>query len=152
MADRNEDELWKRSLDAVGIRIGFLKQKWPELNKMTEAGQLQMWGLSWVSSIPDGDSFVSPLYSRNIGTSNDARLRLPEYDALYERSRTLPDGPERYALFRRMTELVVAWAPWARRLPTPTSSRSRLKDTNASFCASCDTTTSPGDQYFALQP
>jgi len=112
MADRNEDELWKRSLDAIGIRIGFLKQKWPELNKMSEAGQLQMWGLSWISSIPDGDSFVSPLYSRNIGTSNDARFRLPEYDALYERSRLLPDGPERHALFRKMTELVVAWAPW----------------------------------------
>jgi ABC-type transport system substrate-binding protein len=112
MADRDEDELWKRSLDAIGVRIGFLKQKWPELNKMSEAGQLQMWGLSWISSIPDGDGFVSPLYSKNVGTSNDARFRLPEYDALYERSRTLPDGPERHALFRRMTELVVAYAPW----------------------------------------
>jgi ABC-type transport system substrate-binding protein len=111
-ADRNEDELWKRSLDAIGVRIGFLKQKWPELNKMSEAGQLQMWGLSWISSIPDGDSFVSPLYSKNVGTSNDARFRLPEYDALYERSRRLPDGPERHAMFRRMTELVVAYAPW----------------------------------------
>jgi ABC-type transport system substrate-binding protein len=111
-ADRNEDELWKRNLDAVGIRITFLKQKWPELNKMTEAGQLQMWGLSWISAIPDGDSFVSPLYSRNIGTSNDARLRLPEYDALYERSRALPNGPERTALFLRMTEIVLNYAPW----------------------------------------
>ena len=111
-ADRNEDELWKRNLDAVGIRITFLKQKWPELNKMTEAGQLQMWGLSWISAIPDGDSFVSPLYSRNIGTSNDARLRLPEYDALYERSRALPNGPERTTLFLRMTEIVLNYAPW----------------------------------------
>jgi len=110
--DRQEDELWKKSLDAIGIRVTFLKQKWPELNKMTEAGQLQMWGLAWISSIPDGDPFASPLYSRNIGTSNDARLRLPEYDALYERSRLLPDGPERTALFRQMTELVRNYAPW----------------------------------------
>jgi len=71
-----------------------------------------MWGLSWISAIPDGDSFVSPLYSRNIGTSNDARLRLPEYDALYERSRALPNGPERSALFRRMTQIVLNYAPW----------------------------------------
>ena len=111
-ADRNEDELWKRNLDAVGIRITFLKQKWPELNKMTEAGQLQMWGLSWISAIPDGDAFASPLYSRNIGTSNDARLRLPEYDALYERSRALPNGPERTALFLKMTGIVLNYAPW----------------------------------------
>jgi ABC-type transport system substrate-binding protein len=111
-ADRNEDELWKRSLDAIGVRITFLKQKWPELNKMSEAGQLQMWGLSWLSQIPDGDSFVSPLYSGNIGTSNDARLRLPAYDALYERSRAMPNGPERSALFRQMTEIVLNYAPW----------------------------------------
>jgi len=111
-ADRTEDELWKKSLDAVGIRITFLKQKWPELNKMTEAGQLQMWGLSWNSGIPDGDPFVTPLYSKNIGTSNDARLRLPEYDALYERSRALPNGPERAALFLKMTEIVLNYAPW----------------------------------------
>jgi len=111
-ADRNEDELWTRSLDAIGIRITFLKQKWPELNKMTEAGQMQMWGLSWISAIPDGDSFVSPLYSRNIGTANDARLRLPEYDALYEQSRALPNGPERNALFMKMTGIVLNYAPW----------------------------------------
>ena len=111
-ADRNEDELWRRNLDAVGIRITFLKQKWPELNKMTEAGQLQMWGLSWISAIPDGDSFVSPLYSRNIGTANDARLRLPEYDRLYEQSRALPNGPERTALFLKMTGIVLNYAPW----------------------------------------
>jgi oligopeptide transport system substrate-binding protein len=55
---------------------------------------------------------VSPLYSRNIGTSNDARLRLPEYDALYERSRALPNGPERTALFLGMTQLVLNYAPW----------------------------------------
>ena len=110
--DREEDELWKKSLDAIGIRVTFLKQKWPELNKMSEAGQLQMWGLSWISSIPDGDPFASPLYSRNVGTSNDARLKLAEFDKAYERSRLLPDGPERTALFREMTELVRNYAPW----------------------------------------
>ena len=69
-------------------------------------------GRTGSTSIPDGDSFVSPLYSKNIGTSNDARLRLPEYDALYERSRALPNGPERDALFLRMTQIVLNYAPW----------------------------------------
>ena len=80
-------------MDAIGIRITFIKNKWPELNKMTEAGQMMMWGLGWISGIPDGDPFYSYLVSRNIGTSNDARLRLPEYDRLYEQAHALPDGP-----------------------------------------------------------
>ncbi|NDP42833.1 MAG: hypothetical protein GZ089_08985 [Aromatoleum sp.] len=111
-AARASDELWKRCMDAIGIRMTNLKQKWPELNKMSEAGQLMMWGLSWISSIPVADTFYSTLYSHNIGTSNDARLRLPEYDRLYEESRSLPDGPARTALYRKMTELVIAYAPW----------------------------------------
>jgi len=111
-AARASDELWKRSMDAIGIRIAFLKNKWPELNKMTEAGQMMMWGLGWISGTPDGIPFYSYLVSRNIGTSNDARLRLPEYDRLYDRARILPDGAERDAVFRKMNELITAYAPW----------------------------------------
>jgi ABC-type transport system substrate-binding protein len=99
-------------MDAIGIRMTFLKNKWPELNKMTEAGQMMMWGLGWISGTPDGTPFYSYLVSRNIGTSNDARLRLPEYDRLYDRARVLPDGTERNAVFRKMNELIAAYAPW----------------------------------------
>jgi ABC-type transport system substrate-binding protein len=110
--DRTENELWKKSMDAIGIRMMFFTQKWPELNKMSEAGQLQMWGLSWITAIPDGEPFTSPLYGRNVGTSNDARFRLPEYDKAYEKAMLLPDGAERDALYRRMTDLVLNYAPW----------------------------------------
>ena len=111
-AARASDELWKRNMDAIGIRMTFVKNKWPELNKMTEAGQMMMWGLGWISGIPDGDQFYSYLVSRNIGTSNDARLRLPAYDRLYDASRVLPDGPSRNAIFRKMNEIIASYAPW----------------------------------------
>ena len=111
-AARSSDELWKRNMDAIGIRITFLKNKWPELNKMTEAGQMMMWGLGWIANIPDGDPFYSYLVSRNIGTSNDARLRLPEYDRLFDEAHALPEGPQRTTLFRKLNELIVAYAPW----------------------------------------
>jgi len=109
---RASDELWKRNMDAIGIRITFLKNKWPELNRMTEAGHMMMWGLGWISNIPDGDPFYSYLLSRNIGTSNDARLRLPEYDRLYDEAHALPDGPRRNALFAKLNRLIVGYSPW----------------------------------------
>ncbi|HXU65779.1 MAG TPA: ABC transporter substrate-binding protein [Casimicrobiaceae bacterium] len=111
-AARASDELWKRNMDAIGIRMAFLKNKWPELNRMTEAGQMMMWGLGWISGIPDGNQFYSYLVSRNIGTSNDARLRLPAYDRLYDAARVLPDGASRNAIFRRMNELIAGYTPW----------------------------------------
>ncbi len=111
-ADRAASELWTRNLAAVGLRTEFVVQKWPELNKMSEAGQLMIWNLAWIANIPDADAFYSTLYSRNIGTSNDARLALREYDEAYERMRSLPEGPERQATYKRMNDLVVGYAPW----------------------------------------
>jgi ABC-type transport system substrate-binding protein len=111
-AARDRDELWKRSMDAIGVRITFLKNKWTELNKMSEAGQLMMWGLGWISNVPDGRDYYSYFYSPNIGMSNDARMRLPAFDALFEQSLALPEGKERTALFARMTDLVYDYAPW----------------------------------------
>jgi oligopeptide transport system substrate-binding protein len=111
-AARTSDELWKRDMDALGLRITFLKNKWPELNKMSEAGQLMMWGLGWTSGIPEGFDTYSYFYSKNIGTSNDARMRLPAYDALYDKARKLPDGPQRTAILDAMNDLIFSYAPW----------------------------------------
>ena len=111
-AARAADELWKRQMDAIGLRIRFLKQKWPELNRMANSGQLMMWGLGQVASIADADAFYTLLYGGNVGLSNYARFRLPEFDRLYEQSRGVADAGERTALFRKMNDLIVGYAPW----------------------------------------
>ena len=110
--DREFDELWKRSMTAIGIRLEFVKQKWPDLLKMARAGQLQMWRVGWITQYGEGDAFAQLLYSRNIGQTNFARFRLADYDALYAESRKLADGPRRSELYRRMSELVAAYNPW----------------------------------------
>jgi ABC-type transport system substrate-binding protein len=110
--DREFDELWKRSMDAVGIRIEFIKQKWPDLLKMSTAGQLQMFRLARFTQLRDGSGLLEILYSKNIGTGmNDSHFRLPEFDRLFERARALPDSPERNALYARMSEITAAYMP-----------------------------------------
>ena len=112
-AARTSDELWKRNMDAIGIRITFLKNKMSELIKMSEAGQLMMWGTDWqTSDFPDGIDSYSYFYSKNIGTFNDARMRLPAFDALYEAARNLPDGAQRTAVFDQMNDMIFNYAPW----------------------------------------
>jgi ABC-type transport system substrate-binding protein len=110
--DREFDELWQKSMKAVGIRIEFLKQKFPDLIKMGKAGRLQMWRVGWITLYGEGDAFAQLLYGPNIGQTNYARFSLPEYDELYRASRRLPDGPERNKLYRKMSELVAAYNPW----------------------------------------
>jgi oligopeptide transport system substrate-binding protein len=111
-AARQADELWKRNMDAIGIRMEFRKDKLPELRKMARAGKIPMRGDGWNADYPDAENFMQLLYGPNAGQENQARFRLAEFDRLYEEARKLPDSPERTRLFDRMVELVVAYAPW----------------------------------------
>jgi len=110
--DRQLDELWKKSMDAVGIRVEFVKQKWPDLLKMGRAGQLQMWTLGNISNTTEGFGFLDLLYGPHAGVTNLARFKLAEYDKLFDQARQLPDSPERTRLFQKMSQLVTAYAPW----------------------------------------
>ena len=110
--DREIDEVWQRSLKAIGVRMDFVKQKWPDLLKMGKAGQLQMWRIGWINAYAEGDAFFQLLYGGNIGQTNYARFDLPQYNDLYRQSRMLPDGPERNRIYRKMSELVAAYNPW----------------------------------------
>ena len=105
-------ELWKKNMDALGIRIEFKTAKWPENLKSSRAGKLMMWGVSWSAGAPDADTFVALGYGPNKGQANHARFDLPEYNKLYERQRELPDGPEREALLRQAQRLLVAYMPY----------------------------------------
>jgi ABC-type transport system substrate-binding protein len=109
---RQYDELWRRSMEAVGLRIRFKKGRFAEFIKESNAGTLQMWNLSWSAGAPDADFWMGLFYGPNAAKSNDSRMRLPAYDRLYERSRTLPDSPERTRLYQEMTRLLLVYAPW----------------------------------------
>jgi ABC-type transport system substrate-binding protein len=109
---REFDELWKRSMDAIGIRIEFVKQKWPELLKMSTAGKLQMFRLARAITLRDGGVALEILYSPSIDKgNNDSRFRFAEYDRLFDRARVLPDSPERTALYMQMTDLANVYMP-----------------------------------------
>jgi ABC-type transport system substrate-binding protein len=110
--ERRQNEQWRRCMDAVGLKMEFRIAQWPELLKQSLAGKLMMWGFAWQAGQPDSDLFFSLAYGPNLGSSNDARFGLKAYDALYARQRQLPDGPERLALLREASRLLVAYMPY----------------------------------------
>ena len=111
--DRAIDELWRRSMDDIGIRLDVRKAKWPDLLKESNAGKLMMWFLGGSASEPDGETWLQSLYGPNCGfKGNRACFQLKEYDAAYEKAERMPDGPERTRLYQEMARLMVAYAPW----------------------------------------
>jgi ABC-type transport system substrate-binding protein len=109
---RQMDELWKKNMEAVGLRLAFRVAKWPEQLKQARAGKLMMWGVGLSASSPDGQGVFGRGYSPDIGGQNLARFRLPEFDRVYEQMKKIPDGPERLALFRDANRILIAYAPY----------------------------------------
>ena len=110
--DKQLDELWKRSMDSIGIQIEFRKAKWPDLLKESNAGKLMMWSLANSASAPDAGGSLSTLYGPNAGfKGNRSRFKSKEYDEAYEAAEKLPHSPERTALYQKMTKIIVSYAP-----------------------------------------
>jgi oligopeptide transport system substrate-binding protein len=113
LRERQRNELWRKSMDAIGIRVTFNKvELLPELRKQAMLGRVQSFSYGWIADFPDGENFLQLLYKGSIGQVNYAMFDLPEYNALYERVKRLPDSPERNALIARMVKLIVVYAPW----------------------------------------
>jgi ABC-type transport system substrate-binding protein len=111
-AARAGNEVWHRSLKAVGLKVDFEIAGWPELLKRSRAGALMIWGYAWSANSPDGGFFLGLGYGPNSAESNDARFVLPAYDRLYERLRVMPESPERAALMHEAKNLLVAYMPY----------------------------------------
>jgi ABC-type transport system substrate-binding protein len=104
-------EQWQINMNAIGIRMVAKIAQWPENLKASRAGKLAMWGVAW-STGPDAEDFLVLAYGPNKGQANHARFDLPAFNALFERQRVLPDGPERQALIDQAKRLTVAYMPY----------------------------------------
>jgi ABC-type transport system substrate-binding protein len=109
---REFDTLWKKSMDAIGVRTVFQTAKFAEQLKAARAGKLQVWSLASSAADPDGQGAFQRFHGPQAGGQNLARFRNAEFDALFDRMETLPDGPERLELFRRAKVIAVAYAPY----------------------------------------
>ena len=109
---RQFNELLKKSLDAVGVRVVFISAKWPENLKAARAGKLMYWRVGSTSTQTDGQDILSRLYGPQIGQGNLARFKLPAFDEVYRQLTSLPDGPEREAVFDKAKRLAIAYMPY----------------------------------------
>ena len=109
---RQYNENWLSSLTSIGVRMQFETTQFAESLKAARAGKLQMWFLGRTAADPDAQSALEGMYGPSTGQSNLARFKSPEFDAIYRRMLDLPDGPERATLFKKASEILVAYMPY----------------------------------------
>jgi ABC-type transport system substrate-binding protein len=108
---REFDTVWKKNLDAIGVRTDIKTSQWAENLKRARAGKLQIWSLASSSAGSDGQGALMRLHGPQGGGQNLSRFKLAEFDALYERMQVMQDGPERLELFRQAKLLAAAYMP-----------------------------------------
>ena len=60
--EREYNELWRRSMDAIGVRIEFDVGKFADHVKEAKTCRLMMWSSGWTADYPDGENFMQLLY------------------------------------------------------------------------------------------
>lgn len=106
------NDVWRRCLQAIGVRCEFKIAQWPTNLKSAQGGTLQMWMLGDSAGEPDGQDALRRWYGPESGQGNLARFKLPAFDTLFARMQAMPDGPERDALFTELKRLAAAYMPY----------------------------------------
>jgi ABC-type transport system substrate-binding protein len=108
---REVDTLWKKNMDAIGIRMEVQQQTFAELINLSRGGKLPMFNLGYRSLEPSGYQILQTLWGRSPIDTNPSQFKQPEYDAAYEQFLRTPAGPARTALARKMSEVAQAYMP-----------------------------------------
>jgi ABC-type transport system substrate-binding protein len=108
---RERDELWKKYMDAIGVKMNFRIGQWPEQLKAARSGKLQMWSYGLSATSPDSSVVLQQAYGRSLGEQNLSRFKNDRFDELYRKQMLMPDGPERDAIIRECVRILVAYMP-----------------------------------------
>jgi oligopeptide transport system substrate-binding protein len=106
---RQIDELWKRSMDAIGIRTVIRKERIADMIKLNNACRLQVNSLGWFWGAPEGDIYMTLADGKNIGKTNGACFDLPEYNARVEQAAASRSDAKRVQLTNEMMDLLFAY-------------------------------------------
>ena len=106
----------RRQFAQIGVQMDIRSTDYNRFQEKMARGVAQMYLWGWVADYPDAENFLFLLYGPNVkagkGGENASNYVNPAYDALFEKMRDLPDGPEKEEVIIRMTYILQQDAPW----------------------------------------
>ena len=104
---RNEVDLLKSQLAAVGVHLAGDFDDMPTFTRSMEAGNFQVAYYAWYADYPDAQDYYQLAYGKNLAPGpNNGNFIDAGYDKAYEASLSLPNGPQRYELFKQMNAIL----------------------------------------------
>lgn len=103
---RQMGQFFARSLASIGLHTEIELYDWPTFLEKMRKGDYELLLAGWTADYPDVESFMQVFYGKNAPYPNEFSYINPRFDAIFERISTMPDSPERTALYRQAQRIV----------------------------------------------
>jgi ABC-type transport system substrate-binding protein len=114
--DKSVIDWWRKQFAKISVQFEPRQTDWNRFQEKLRKGSTQLFIVGWSADYPDPENFMfllhGPQSRAKNGGENAANYANPEFDALFERMRNMPNGPERQHIIDRMTEIFRHDAPW----------------------------------------
>ena len=107
---------YRKQLQKLGIQLVIRATDYNRFQEKMRKGTAQLFSWGWNADYPDPENFFFLLYGPHAkvdsGGENAANYQNDEFDALFDRMKNMPNGPERQAIIDNMVEILRRDAPW----------------------------------------
>lgn len=107
-------EFTRICMEQIGLTVLSDFKTYNEFLNMIDRSQEQIFLLGWVADYPDEQDFWQLFYTGNIGPGglNSCNYSNPEFDKLYDQTKSMADSSERTQLYEKMQDMVLDDCPW----------------------------------------
>ena len=106
----------RKQFDKLGIQLVLRTTDYNRFQEKMRKGTAQIFWWGWNADYPDPENFLFLLYGENAkvehGGENAANYSNPEFDALFVKMKTMPNGEQRQLIIDEMVEILRRDAPW----------------------------------------
>jgi len=114
--DKAVMDWWRKQFAKISVQFEPRQTDWNRFQEKLRKGSTQLFIVGWSADYPDPENFMFLLHGPQSRAKhqgeNAANYANPEFDALFERMRNMPNGPERQQIIDRMNEIFRRDAPW----------------------------------------
>jgi ABC-type oligopeptide transport system substrate-binding subunit len=106
----------RRQFEKINIQLVVRDTDYNRFQDKIRKGNFQIYEWGWHADYPDPENFLFLLHGPQSRAKsqgeNAANYLNPEFDALFEKMKNMPNSPQRQKIIDRMVDIARADAPW----------------------------------------
>ena len=109
---------YRKQFAKLGINLVIRATDYNRFQDKVRSAKVQMFSWGWNADYPDPENFMFLLYGGNAtvntngGGVNSSNYDNPEFNRLFKKMKTMPNGEQRMAIIQQMVDIARQDSPW----------------------------------------